>query len=172
MKQKKKKVKEVSNMTTAIIITNMGTITVKLFTDIATKTCANFIVLSKNRWYNNTLFHRVVDRFMIQGGRINNMISIYGKEFEDEIDTRFKFDKPFVVAMANHGPNTNSTQFFITTGATTWLNYKHTIFGEVINGQTIVKNISKVKTNKERPLNPVRIIKIVIKDGGDKSDIR
>lgn len=152
----------------AVINTNMGTIEVELFESAAPKTVENFIGLANKGYYNGVIFHRVIDNFMIQGGDPTGTgrggESIWGEPFEDEIVDTLKFDKPGLLAMANAGPNTNGSQFFITTVPTPWLNGHHTIFGKVINGMEVVNSIGKVQTSKpfDKPVKDVVINSITI----------
>jgi peptidyl-prolyl cis-trans isomerase-like 1 len=148
----------------AVIDTTMGTIAFKLFPDKAPKTCENFILLANRGYYDGTTFHRVIDNFMIQGGDPTGTgrggESAWGGKFEDEFNPTLKHDKPGVVSMANAGPNTNGSQFFITLVPTPWLDNRHTIFGEVIEGMDVVKKIGKVNTDsRNRPLEDVTIQK-------------
>ena len=130
--------------------TNRGTITLELYPDIAPKAVENFIKLSQKGYYNGTIFHRVIKNFMIQGGDPTGTgmggQSIWGKEFENEYKPNVVFDKPGLLAMANRGPNTNASQFFITVVPTPWLNGGYTIFGKVIKGFDVVKKIENSKT--------------------------
>ena len=152
----------------ATIKTNMGDIEIKLFEKLTPKTVENFVGLAKKGYYNGVIFHRVIDKFMIQGGDPTGTgrggQSIWGKSFEDEIVPSLVFDKPGYLAMANAGPNTNGSQFFITVVPTPWLNGHHTIFGEVIGGMDVVYAISKVKTSKpgDKPLKDVVINDVII----------
>ena len=145
----------------ATIKTNMGDIEIKLFEKLTPKTVENFVGLAKEGYYKGVIFHRVIDKFMIQGGDPTGTgrggQSIWGKSFEDEIVPSLVFDKPGYLAMANAGPNTNGSQFFITVVPTPWLNGHHTIFGQVINGMDVVYAISKVQTSKpgDKPLKDV-----------------
>ena len=149
------------SITVAVIKTNMGTIEIELFPDKAPKTVENFVGLANKGYYNGVIFHRVIDKFMIQGGDPTGTgrggESIWGKSFEDEIDPSLKFDEPGILAMANAGPNTNGSQFFITVVPTPWLDGHHTIFGKVIGGMDVVYAISKVPTSKpgDKPLKDV-----------------
>lgn len=151
----------------AVLETNLGTIELKLYTQDAPKACENFKKLIKNHYYDGVIFHRVIKSFMIQGGDPTGTgaggESIWGKPFGDEVSTQHKFDKPGLLAMANRGPNTNGSQFFITTAPTPWLNMKHTIFGEVVQGYDIVKKIEQSKTMQDKPIDKIQIVKAYIK---------
>lgn len=157
-----------NEMAVAVINTNMGKIEIELFADKTPKTVQNFVGLAKDGYYNGVTFHRVIKDFMIQGGDPTGTggggESIWGKPFEDEIVPSLTFDKPGYLAMANSGPNTNGSQFFITVVPTTWLNGRHTIFGEVIDGMDVVYEISKVQTIKpgDKPVKPVVMESVVI----------
>ena len=165
----------------AIIETSMGTIEINLFPEQAPKTVANFVELAqgtkewtdpktgkkvKKPFYDNLTFHRVIPEFMIQGGcPLGTGTGGPGYKFDDEIDPSLKFDKPGLLAMANAGPNTNGSQFFITEVKTPWLNGHHTIFGEVVGSKDldIVKKIARVACDfSDSPLEPVIIKKITI----------
>ena len=143
---------ESKEMTVAVIKTNMGTIELELYADQTPKTVENFAGLANKEFYSGVIFHRVIPNFMIQSGDPTGTgrggESIWGKPFEDEIVSSLVFDEPGILAMANSGPNTNGSQFFITVAATTWLNGNHTIFGKVIEGMDVVYAISKVPTSK------------------------
>jgi peptidylprolyl isomerase len=152
------------NSQIVVLETTSGNIQIKLFSDIAPKACENFIKLAKKGYYNDTTFHRVIKDFMIQGGDPTGSSaggeSIWGKPFEDEVSEKVKFDRVGLLAMANSGPDTNGSQFFITTSETPWLNKHHTIFGEVIKGYENVEKINKVKTDsRDKPLVSQKIIK-------------
>lgn len=142
--------------------TTQGKFEVTLFPDVAPKTCENFLGLTAKNYYAGTVFHRVIKEFMIQGGDPTGTgrggQSIWGKEFADECTPTLKFDKPGLLAMANRGPNTNGSQFFITTVPTPHLNQKHTIFGEVTSGYEVIKAIENA------PGGSVKITKISLKD--------
>ncbi len=148
----------------ATIETNVGNFTVSLFGDKAPKAVSNFIFLVKNNFYNGLIFHRVIANFMIQGGDpAGNGSGGPGYQFADEFDQSLNFSQPGMLAMANSGPNTNGSQFFITVAPTTWLNGKHTVFGQVVSGMEIVNAISKVKTDSsDRPESAIVINKIDI----------
>lgn len=150
------------------IETTQGNIEITLFPDVAPKAVENFVTHAKNHYYDGTLFHRVIPNFMIQGGDPKGNgtggESIWGGAFEDEFSDKVKFDKPGRLAMANRGPKTNFSQFFITVGPTEWLNNKHTIFGEVTKGYDVVEKISKVnKGAQDRPVEPVKIVSMKVK---------
>ena len=130
----------------ANIITNKGTIELKLFYEEAPITVSNFVNLSKREYYNNLSFHRVIEDFMIQGGcPLGTGTGGPGYQFDDEFSSKLKHSKPGVLSMANAGPGTNGSQFFITHIATPWLDNNHTIFGEVINqdSQNVVDSINQ-----------------------------
>lgn len=166
----------------AKIVTSMGEINCKLFPDKAPKTVANFVGLAKGtkEWtdprtgqsakgrplYSKTIFHRVIRGFMIQGGDpLGNGTGGPGYRFEDEFDPSLKFDRPWLLAMANAGPGTNGSQFFITVAPTTHLNNRHTIFGDCTESREVVKAISEVQTGpRDRPNQDVIIDRIEIED--------
>jgi len=153
---------------TIVLETNQGSIEIRLMTDVAPKACENFIKLAQKGYYNGIIFHRVIKNFMIQGGDPTGTgtagESIWGTEFEDELRSEVKFDKPGILAMANHGPNTNGSQFFITTVPTPWLNMKHTIFGEVVAGYDVVQKIERTETDSsDKPVKQQKIIKAYLK---------
>jgi len=128
------------------------------------QTCENFRTLTERGYYNNLLFHRIIPNFMLQTGDPTGTgrggTSIYGEKFEDEISPELKHTGAGILSMANSGPNTNGSQFFITLAPTPWLDGKHTIFGRVTKGLGIVKRMGLVKTGSDdRPLEEVRILK-------------
>jgi len=147
--------------------TNLGTIELTLMPDVAPKACQNILGLIEKKYYDGITFHRVINKFMIQGGDPTGTgaggQSLWGKPFENECKSNVRFDRPGLLGMANAGPNTNGSQFFITTVATPWLNNLHTIFAEVSSGMDVVHAIEKTKTNQDRPVTPVRIIKAYVK---------
>jgi len=154
-------------ITVAVIQTTMGTIELELFADKAVKTAQNFVGLAETKYYNGIIFHRVINNFMIQGGDPagtgSGGESIWGKPFEDEVKTGLKHSSEGILSMANAGPNTNGSQFFITLKATPWLDGKHTVFGKVISGMEVVKAIGKTKTNQnDKPLIDVVMQKVTI----------
>ena len=152
----------------AVIHTTMGDIHVKLFPDMTPKTIENFCTHSKNGYYNNLMFHRVIKGFMLQTGDPlgdgTGGESIWGKDFEDEFHPALKHDRPYMLSMANAGPNTNGSQFFITTVPCPWLDQKHTIFGRCIAGMDTIHRIENVRVNKtDKPLEEIKIINITIR---------
>lgn len=152
----------------ALIETNQGTITVALKPEVAPKAVENFLKLSEKNYYNGVIFHRVIKGFMIQGGDPTGTgrggQSVWGSPFADEVSPKVVFDKKGLLAMANAGPRTNGSQFFITTAATPWLNGKHTIFGEVIDGYDVVQKIESSRTGpQDKPIDSQEILKITIK---------
>ncbi len=149
---------------TAVFDTSMGVFKVKLATDLAPKTCENFINLAQKGFYDGLTFHRVIDNFMIQGGDPKgDGTGGPGYKIKDEITSRLTHDGAGVLSMANSGPNTGGSQFFITLKPCPWLDGKHAVFGRVISGLDVVYKIGKVETDaNDRPLNPVIINKITI----------
>lgn len=179
-KMKNKGGKKMEPGTYAVLETTLGTITIKLFEAQAPKTVANFVGLAegtkewtpsgsgaaiKKKFFDDLVFHRVIPDFMIQGGDPKgNGTGGPGYKFEDEFHPSLQFDRPGKLAMANSGPNTNGSQFFITVKETPWLNNRHTIFGEVVEGQEIAVKISQVKRDeRDRPAEPVVMKKVTIK---------
>jgi len=153
---------------TVVLETTQGNIEVQLMPDVAPKACENFTTLVEKGYYNGIIFHRVIKGFMIQGGDPNGTgtggKSCWGKPFEDEVSKDVVFDKPGILAMANAGPCTNGSQFFITTIPTPWLNGKHTIFGKVTSGYDVVQKIENTPTGKfDKPKAEQKIIKAYIK---------
>ncbi|TAK05969.1 MAG: peptidylprolyl isomerase [Candidatus Manganitrophaceae bacterium] len=163
----------------AVMETSQGNITLELFEKEAPKTVENFVGLAEGtkEWtdpktkqkvkrplYDGVIFHRVIPGFMIQGGDpLGNGTGGPGYQFEDEFSPNLKFDRPGRLAMANAGRNTNGSQFFITEGATDWLNNRHTIFGQVIEGQEVIKKIVSVpRDERDRPKTEVVIKKVQI----------
>ena len=142
--------------------TTQGIIKLKLFPQIAPKTCFNFMELARRSLYDGTIFHRVIPNFMIQGGKIEGITSVYGKGFEDELSNEVNFARPGILAMANQGKgtNTNGSQFFITMAHTEWLDSNHTIFGEVFGGYDVLWKIARDPRDKnDKPLVDKKIIK-------------
>jgi peptidyl-prolyl cis-trans isomerase A (cyclophilin A) len=168
-----------ANNLTATLRTNQGTVVLRLFPDHAPKTVRNFTDLAqggrewtnpetgattRDRLYDGTIFHRVIPGFMIQGGDpLGSGRGGPGYKFGDEFHPDLSFDRPYLLAMANAGPGTNGSQFFITTVPTPHLNRRHTIFGEVIEGADVVDKISQLKTDSgDRPAEDVVIESIQI----------
>ncbi|XP_039614615.1 peptidylprolyl isomerase domain and WD repeat-containing protein 1 isoform X2 [Polypterus senegalus] len=153
----------------ATIHTTMGDIHIKLFPVECPKTVENFCVHSRNGYYNTHIFHRVIKGFMIQTGDPTGTgmggESIWGGEFEDEFHATLRHDRPYTLSMANAGPATNGSQFFITVVPTPWLDNKHTVFGRVSKGMEVVQRISNVKVNPktDKPYEDVSIINITVK---------
>lgn len=148
--------------------TTKGDIVFKLFPQIAPKAVENFIGLTKKGYYDGTIFHRVIKNFMIQGGDPTRTgrggSSLWGEPFEDEFGSGVVFDRSGILAMANAGRNTNRSQFFITTKPTPWLNGRHTIFGEVVDGLDVVNAIGNTKVGvRDKPTKEIKIIKAYVK---------
>jgi peptidylprolyl isomerase len=157
-----------TDASTIVFETNQGSIEIELWPDIAPKTCENMIGLIKKGYYDGITFHRVIKDFMLQGGDPTGTgaggQSLWGGKFEDEVTQSVKFDREGLLAMANAGPNTNGSQFFITTVPTPWLNMRHTIFGEVVGGYDVVEKIENVKTAPgDRPVQEQKIIRAHLK---------
>jgi len=155
--------------TVIVLETNQGNIEISLFSDIAPKTCENMVGLVKKGYYDGIIFHRIIKNFMIQGGDPTGTgrggESLWGGKFEDEVSPFLEFDRKGLLAMANSGPNTNGSQFFITTIPTPWLNMKHTIFGEVISDYKVVENIENTAVGQgDRPIEEQKIIKAYVKE--------
>ena len=155
------------SMTIAVINTNMGTIEIELFADKTPKTVENFIGLANKGYYDGIIFHRVIADFMIQGGDPTGTgrggSSLWGASFEDEFVQKLKHDTPGILSMANSGPNTNGSQFFITLVPTPWLDGKHTVFGKVINGMNVVNDIGVTKTGAgDKPVEDIKMINVKI----------
>jgi peptidyl-prolyl cis-trans isomerase A (cyclophilin A) len=168
-------------MPTATFHTNRGSFTVRLIPDHAPKTIENFVGLAtgSKRWtdprdgaekqeplYPGTIFHRVISGFMVQGGDPTGTgRGGPGYEFEDEVSGGPSFDRPGLLAMANAGPDTNGSQFFVTVAPTPWLDGRHTIFGEVTEGYDVIEAIAGVATGaQDRPVDDVVIDRIEITD--------
>ena len=172
---------------TATLHTNRGPIVIRLLPDHAPKTVRNFVELAQGsrewtdprtrrptneRLYDGTIFHRVIPQFMIQGGDpLGTGTGGPGYRFADEVHPDLSFDRPYLLAMANAGPGTNGSQFFITTVPTPHLNRRHTIFGEVLEGQQIVDQISHVPATRDRPDSDVLLesVEIVETDGAPEA---
>jgi len=167
----------------ATMHTNKGDIVIELFGNHAPKTVNNFIGLAdgsapyttpnaqggeEGPFYDGAIFHRIIDGFMIQGGDPTGTgTGGPGYRFEDEFSSELTFDRPYLLAMANAGPGTNGSQFFITVAATPWLNMHHTIFGEVVDerSKAVIDEIAKVPTNRaDKPLDDVVIESIDVEE--------
>lgn len=180
--KKEAKVRQKETADGAVLHTTFGDIHIRLFPEAAPKAVENFVTHAKSGYYNNTIFHRVIRKFMIQGGDPlgdgTGGESIWGREFEDEFSS-LKHDKPYTVSMANAGPNTNGSQFFMTTEKTVcfprlcilgasqadtwaqpWLDGKHTIFGRATQGFEVIQKIEGVRTYKEKPEEDIKIVNI------------
>jgi peptidyl-prolyl cis-trans isomerase A (cyclophilin A) len=172
---------DLKNVKTATLHTSLGDIVIELFPNHAPKTVANFVELATGakEWtdprdgkkttaklYDGTIFHRVIDGFMIQGGDpLGRGTGGPGYRFEDEFHGELVFDRPYILAMANSGPGTNGSQFFITVAPTTWLNRKHSIFGEVKDSvsQAVVDAIATAKTGaQDKPAQDITINSVSI----------
>lgn len=156
---------EAAKRQVATFDTSMGTFKIELFNDLAPKTVKNFTTLVGKKFYDGLIFHRVIDQFMIQGGDPNgNGTGGPGYEIPDEFGKGLRHDKPGMLSMANAGPNTGGSQFFITLVPTPWLDGHHAIFGHVVSGMDVVEKIGKTPTDsQDRPLKKVIIEKITIK---------
>lgn len=153
----------------AILHTSLGDVHIRLFGKDVPRSVENFSGLARNGYYNGHIFHRVIKGFMIQTGDPTGTgtggESIWGGEFADEFKPHLKHDRPYTVSMANAGPNTNGSQFFITLAPTPWLDNKHTVFGRVVRGMEVVQNIGSAKTNPktDKPYDDVRVISVTVK---------
>ncbi|EDW32896.1 GL10223 [Drosophila persimilis] len=149
-----------------VLHTTKGDVHIKLFFKEVPKTIENFCVHAKNGYYNGHIFHRVIKGFMVQTGDPTGTgtggKSIWGHDFKDEFVPSLKHDRPYTVSMANAGPNTNGSQFFITVLPTPWLDNKHTVFGRVYRGMEVVLNICNTKANPktDKPYDDIKIISI------------
>ena len=159
---------EESEMLVAQIKTSMGDIEIELYADKTPKTVENFVGLALKGYYDGIVFHRIIADFMIQGGDPTGSgsggESYFGDSFEDEFHDDLTHDGPGVLSMANAGPGTNGSQFFITLVPTPWLDGKHSIFGKVITGLDIVESIGKVATSKpfDKPLEDIVMNKVSV----------
>ena len=148
--------------------TTAGTLEIELKPNVAPKAVENFMKLAEKGFYNGIIFHRVIKGFMIQGGDPTGTgrggESVWGAPFEDECSPSLAFDKAGLLAMANRGPKTNGSQFFITCAETPWLQGKHTIFGEITAGMEIVRKIEACPTDvNDKPRDDQKILKITLK---------
>ncbi|XP_046970455.1 peptidylprolyl isomerase domain and WD repeat-containing protein 1 isoform X1 [Vanessa cardui] len=153
----------------AILHTSLGDIHIRLFGKDVPRTVENFCGHARNGYFNGHIFHRVIKGFMVQTGDPTGTgtggESIWGGEFADEFRPQLKHDRPYTVSMANAGPNTNGSQFFITLAPTPWLDNKHTVFGRVVRGMEVVQNIGSAKTNPktDKPYDDIRVISVTVK---------
>ena len=162
---KDEKVTELMNVSeneqlVATVKTNVGTFEIKLFANEVPKTVENFVGLATNGKYDGIIFHRVIADFMIQGGDPTGTgrggESYWGGKFDDEFNDSLRHTKPGILSMANAGPNTNGSQFFITLVPTPWLDGKHAVFGEIISGMDIIEAIGKTKTGMmDKPVEDI-----------------
>ena len=150
----------------ATIETNKGTIVVELYADQAPKTVANFIKLAKQGFYDGIIFHRVIPGFMVQtGDPTGTGRGGPGYTFPDEFSPTLKHSGPGMLSMANAGPNTNGSQFFITVAATPWLDGRHAIFGHVISGYEVVEAIVNTdRDSSDRPRSPITMTKVTVQE--------
>lgn len=144
--------------------TNMGTMKFQLETEKAPITTENFIKLSNEGFYNGLIFHRVIKDFMVQGGDPNgDGTGGPGYQIKDEFHSELKHDKIGILSMANAGPNTGGSQFFITLTATPWLDNKHSVFGHLIEGEEVLNKIGSISTNAgDKPLNDVVVESVTV----------
>jgi cyclophilin family peptidyl-prolyl cis-trans isomerase len=150
----------------AVFETTQGNFKVELYDDLAPKTAGNFESLVEKKFYDGTVFHRIIDGFMIQGGDPEGTgRGGPGYEIDDEFGPGLVHEGPGVLSMANAGPNTGGSQFFITLAATPWLDQKHAIFGHVVEGQDVVEAIGKVETARgDRPVTEITVQRIYLED--------
>ena len=151
-------------MTKIRIETTMGNIDAELFSKDVPKTVENFLKLAKKGYYDGIVFHRVIPDFMVQtGDPTGTGRGGPGYNFADEFSPSLKHDKAGMFSMANSGPNTNGSQFFITDAPTPWLNGKHSVFGKVTKGLDVVKTIANVpRDSNDKPLTPVAMKKVTV----------
>lgn len=154
----------------ATLHTTVGDIVVTLFPRECPKTVENFCGLAKNGYYSGCIFHRVIKQFMVQTGDPTGIgtggESLWGDEFEDEFHPKLRHDRPYTLSMANAGPGTNGSQFFITVVPASWLDNKHTVFGRVNKGMEVAQSISNVKTHPktDKPYDEISIISVTVRD--------
>ena len=156
------------NASVVVLETTQGSVEIQLMPEVAPKACENFIGLVEKGYYNGIIFHRVIKGFMIQGGDPTGTgrggKSLWGKSFGDEVSRAVTFNDKGILAMANAGPNTNGSQFFITCAKTPWLNNNHTIFGKVIAGYDAVEKIENTETGPgDKPVAEQKIVKAYVK---------
>lgn len=146
------------------IETNMGVIEANLFAAEVPKTVENFVKLTEKGFYDGIIFHRVIPDFMVQtGDPTGTGMGGPGYQFADEFSPKLKHNKPGIFSMANSGPGTNGSQFFITAAATPWLDNKHSVFGEVTAGMDVVTKISLAsRDRRDKPVNEIKMIKVSV----------
>ena len=146
------------------IETTLGVIEAELFAQDAPKTVQNFVDLTKKGFYDGIIFHRVIPDFMVQtGDPTGTGMGGPGYQFEDEFSPKLKHDKPGILSMANSGPGTNGSQFFITVAATPWLDGHHSVFGKVTKGQDVVdKIVNSPRDANDKPLTPIAMKKVTV----------
>ncbi|KAK4934867.1 Peptidyl-prolyl cis-trans isomerase-like 1 [Elasticomyces elasticus] len=159
-----------------VLETSMGQITIELYTEHAPRTCKNFATLASCKYYDMTVFHRIIPNFMIQGGDPTSTgrggRSIYGSKFPDEIHPLLKHAGAGILSMANSGPDSNGSQFFITLAPTPWLDGKHTIFGRVRGGMGVVQRMGLVRTGEgDRPVEEVGIVAARVEEEGGGGEV-
>ncbi len=148
-----------------VLETNKGAVKIKLMPDVAPMHVTSTMFLTEQGFYNGTTFHRVIPDFMAQGGcPLGTGTGGPGYQYAGEFNPNVKHDRPFLLSMANAGPNTDGSQFFITFAATPWLDGKHTIFGEVVEGQDTVKKLEAAGTPQGKPREPLKILKATIEE--------
>ena len=151
---------------TAVFETTKGTFIVELFRDRAPQTVANFVELARDGFYDGIIFHRVIEDFMIQGGDPDGTgMGGPGYTIDDEFHQELRHNGPGIVSMANAGPNTGGSQFFITLAATPWLDDRHAVFGKVVEGMDVVEEIGSTPTDaNDRPAEDVRMETVTIEE--------
>ena len=154
---------------TATIETTEGTFTVELFRERAPRTAGNFIELARKGFYDGVIFHRVIEDFMIQGGDPQGTgTGGPGYTIEDEFHPELRHDAAGILSMANAGPDTGGSQFFITLAATPWLDDRHAVFGRVVEGMDVVERIGGVATDgRDRPVDEVRMEQVTVEEPGE-----
>lgn len=150
--------------------TSMGTMQLKLFADKVPNTVRNFVHLATGGFYDGLIFHRIIKDFMIQGGCPDGRGSGGpGYRFKDEFDASLRHDSKGILSMANSGPNSNGSQFFITLVPTPWLDDRHSVFGEVTSGESVLDAIGTVRTGfQDRPVEEVKLVSIKIFSDGNE----
>jgi cyclophilin family peptidyl-prolyl cis-trans isomerase len=152
---------------TATIKTNVGDMKLRLFEEKAPNTVKNFTHLASTGYYDGTVFHRIIKDFMVQGGCPDGLgTGGPGYRISDEFVSDLKHDCPGILSMANSGPNTNGSQFFVTLVPTPWLDGRHTVFGEMIDGEEILIAIGQVQTESDRPVEPIMVISVDVEQDG------